>query len=64
MFLALGAGYLREPISKDLFIRETCARYEAEEISAEQAIKKLRLTKYEYNLNKYCLVMTGSSSHY
>ena len=69
IFLALFAGYIRNPLSRDFKVNDICGRLSADLISGEKAARELRLgntkidglqgekskiTNYYYHAKYYC----------
>ena len=69
LFLALFAGYIREPLSRDSNVRDICGRLSADLISGEKASKELslgnkkidsldgdknKITNHYYHAKYYC----------
>ena len=52
IFLALVAGYIRDPIAKDFNVKDTCSRLKANIISLEKAGRKLNIISKDINYKK------------
>ena len=62
IFLALFAGYIREPAAKDFKIRETCSKVNinnGSEIETTEAVKIIGLKNVE-NVVSFCYFYTGN----